>query len=110
MSNIIKDYIKESIKEYIDEAVNKAINEIIDENNLKSPEQQPPWEIIDNIKQDCLNPLDAPAKFHGWNVVKNKQGYYKIFKSVGGKVRGIHIGKDWNADKALDKLKAKGYL
>ncbi len=49
---------------------------------------------------------DVPANVEGWTVAFTG-GYYKLFKKVGGKVKGVHLGKVFDRDKAVEKIKAK---
>ena len=42
----------------------------------------------------------------GWTLAKSGD-YFRLFKKVGGQVKGIHLGKVFDRDRALEKLKAK---
>lgn len=43
-----------------------------------------------------------------WNVVESG-GYYRAFRNIGGKNVGIYIGKEFNPENAIAKIKAKGF-
>jgi chromosome segregation ATPase len=43
-------------------------------------------------------------RFHGWNIVCDKRGFNRIFKTVNGKTVGLFIGKVFDDDKALKKI------
>ena len=61
---------------------------------------------IDRIKKFFEDdaPVDPPCKIGDWNIVKSG-GYYRAFRRVNGKVRGIHLGK--NLKGAKRKIRAE---
>jgi hypothetical protein len=42
----------------------------------------------------------------GWTLTKSGQ-YFKLFKKIGGQVKGIHLGTVFDREKAIEKIKAK---
>jgi len=56
-----------------------------------------------------LRPAGRPGKVFKvgtWSVQKSG-GYYRLFKRIGGKVRGIYLGKSFDPVKAREKIAAK---
>ena len=49
---------------------------------------------------------DIPANVEGWTVGKSGP-YYKLFKKIDGKVKGIHMGKAFDRERAVEKIRAK---
>jgi hypothetical protein len=47
-----------------------------------------------------------PTILDGWSIVQSN-GYYKMYKRTGSKVLGIHIGRTWDANKAVQKVEEK---
>ncbi|KPA18422.1 hypothetical protein MHK_001382 [Candidatus Magnetomorum sp. HK-1] len=47
---------------------------------------------------------EVPKRINGWGI-QLKWPYYRLFKKIHGKVRWIYIGKDWNEDLAVKKIK-----
>jgi hypothetical protein len=63
-----------------------------------------------NIDEHLVNSTPAskpvgnvPSNFLGWTV-KYRGGFYRCFKKLDGKVRGVHIGKEWNESIARTKI------
>ncbi|KPA14611.1 hypothetical protein MHK_005175 [Candidatus Magnetomorum sp. HK-1] len=53
-------------------------------------------------------PLDDPVeKVDGWNIVKGKDGYFRVNRKIKGKVISVHIGKQFNIQKARNKIQVK---
>ena len=50
---------------------------------------------------------DIPKNFMGWTIGKRTDGRgYNIYRKVAGKLHGLYIGKEWNADYARNKIAA----
>ncbi len=45
----------------------------------------------------------VPKRVNGWGVQLRGQ-YYRLFKKIKGRVKWIHIGKDWNEGIAREKI------
>lgn len=49
----------------------------------------------------------VPKNFNGWTVGKRSDGRgYNIYRKIAGKLHGLYIGKEWNADDARNKIAA----
>lgn len=61
-------------------------------------------------KQTFLKPESesaVPKNFMGWTVGKRSDGRgYNIYRKIAGKLHGLYIGKEWNADDARNKIAA----
>ena len=61
-------------------------------------------------KQTFLKPESesaVPKNFMGWTVGKRSDGRgYNIYRKFSGKLSGLYIGKEWNADDARNKIAA----
>ena len=64
---------------------------------------------IANILADPPDPprVTVPKDFLGWTVDMNGSKYFKVYKRIGGKLRTIYIGKEW--DERLASLKIAMY-
>jgi Rrf2 family cysteine metabolism transcriptional repressor len=63
------------------------------------------------VSEPCALPevTNSEAKFHGWGISK-VQGGVRIQKRINNKLIQFYIGKKWDEAKALEKLRANGYL
>jgi len=43
----------------------------------------------------------------GWTVQKGRDGYYRLFKKIGGRVHGIYLGRALDVEKAQARIRAK---
>lgn len=51
---------------------------------------------------------EIPArKIAGWNVQLSKDGYYRVYRKIKGKVHSIYIGKELDIDKANRRIADK---
>jgi len=44
-----------------------------------------------------------PKQVHGWGV-QFKTPYYRLFKKINGKVKWIHVGRNWDQNVAIAKI------
>ena len=51
-------------------------------------------------------PGPGKSNIAGWTLAKSGD-YFRLFKKVGGEVKGIHLGKVFDREKALEKIKSK---
>jgi len=49
------------------------------------------------------NDIDVPKHVGGWGV-QLKGNYYRLYKKIDGKLKWIHIGRNWNLDLAQEKI------
>ncbi len=49
----------------------------------------------------------CPKKIGRWNVQRSKDGYYRLYRKIGGKVRSIYIGKELDIEKAVRRIAEK---
>jgi len=63
-------------------------------------------ELLGNVRQEVI--MEIPKQFMGWGV-QYKKPYYRLFKRVDGKVKWIHIGREWDEVKAAEKIAGAGY-
>ena len=51
---------------------------------------------------------EIPAKkIAGWNVQRSKDGYYRVYRKIKGKVHSIYIGRELDIDKANRRIADK---
>jgi hypothetical protein len=43
-------------------------------------------------------------KIGGWNALCSKDGYYRLYRKIRGRVHSIYIGKDLDIDKARRRI------
>lgn len=53
------------------------------------------------------NPVISPKKIGRWNAQLSKDGYYRLYRKIRGRVHSIYIGKDLDIDRALAKIAEK---
>ncbi len=63
------------------------------------PYVEMPIELSEYEKEGCI-----PKRVDGWGV-QLRGKYYRIFKKINGKVKWIHIGKQWNIEIAREKIR-----
>ena len=56
-------------------------------------------------KNSALHSETVPGRFMGWGIQLHRKSYYRLFKKIGGRVKWIYIGKQWNQDAAKEKIK-----
>jgi len=44
--------------------------------------------------------VQPPKSFEGWSVQIGKDGYTRLYKKLGGKVKTLYVGRGWNEKKA----------
>ena len=49
----------------------------------------------------------CPTKIGRWNAQRAKDGYYRLYRKIGGRVHSIYIGKELDIDKALRRIADK---
>lgn len=58
------------------------------------------------VKQSVKQSEGAGAALDGWSVQRSG-GYHRLFKRIGGRVRGIYLGKTFDREKARAKIAEK---
>jgi predicted RNase H-like nuclease (RuvC/YqgF family) len=53
-----------------------------------------------------IGPGPGKNNISGWTLTKSGQ-YFKLFKKVDGQTKGIHLGRVFDREKAIEKIKAK---
>ncbi len=60
---------------------------------------------IEILKEQLAKSLPKnPNNFEGWSVTKNPDGFYRMFRKFSGKTIGIHIGREFDPEKARRKI------
>jgi len=60
---------------------------------------------LESLKEQLANSRPKnPNNFEGWTVTKNADGVYRMFRKFSGKTIGIHIGRDFDPEKARRKI------
>lgn len=49
----------------------------------------------------------SPKKVGRWNAQRSKDGYYRLYRKIRGRVHSIYIGKELDIDKAQRRIAAK---
>ncbi|MGV0951290.1 MAG: hypothetical protein ACOYB3_11515 [Azonexus sp.] len=52
-------------------------------------------------------PPVAPRSFLFWTVATDRHGYLRLHRRIGGKVRTLYIGRQWDEAKAREKIAAR---
>ena len=58
-------------------------------------------QVIEKVNNKVL----IPKSFEGWGVVITKKGYIALQRKINGKAVQIHLGRDWDEDKAADYIR-----
>ena len=61
---------------------------------------------LDKKTDKDVSNLDIPEFIDGWKVVF-KTPYWKLYKTINGKLQWIHIGREFSEDKAKEKIRQK---
>jgi hypothetical protein len=48
-----------------------------------------------------------PKKIGRWNAQRSKDGYYRLYRKIGGRVHSIYVGKELDIDKAQSRIADK---
>ncbi|MFZ0929177.1 MAG: hypothetical protein WAN11_11290 [Syntrophobacteraceae bacterium] len=48
-----------------------------------------------------------PKKIGRWNAQRSKDGYYRLYRKIGGRVHSIYVGKELDIDKAESRIADK---
>jgi hypothetical protein len=59
--------------------------------------------FLPNNEKKSRDPI-VPKQVDGWGV-QLKGNYYRLFKKIDGKVKWIHVGRQWDLDLARRKIK-----
>ncbi len=49
----------------------------------------------------------SPKKIGRWNAQRSKDGYYRLYRKIGGRVYSIYVGKELDIDKAQSRIADK---
>jgi len=49
----------------------------------------------------------SPKKIGRWNAQRSKDGYYRLYRKIGGRVHSIYVGKELDIDKAERRIADK---
>jgi len=55
--------------------------------------------VIQNVVETSL-----PKRVGRWSAQRSKDGYYRLYRKIGGRVHSIYIGKELDVDKAERKI------
>ena len=103
--------------------VKQALDEATTENGILKTELMESSELFHKVKQDRgfllaenerlkaeIERMKSGPKnstnIDGWTLSKTG-GYFKLYKKVDGKVKGIHLGKAFDRERAVEKIRAK---
>jgi cell division protein FtsB len=109
----IKRLMEKSVRVAPDKSERQGIVAVKGVENKPGPRQTVMW-----VKQDSKpdvgreviqNPCgEIPAKkIAGWNVQRSKDGYYRVYRKIRGKVRSIYIGRELDIEKANRRIAEK---
>ncbi len=48
-----------------------------------------------------------PKRISGWSVQRSKDGYFRCYRKIEGRVHCVYIGKKFNAEKAQERIMKK---
>ncbi len=96
--NSFKTYLKPIV-----EMLNRVERESGQELNKVKQNVELQTERLNTVKQ---TETGIPGNVEGWTIALTG-GYYKAFKKVAGKVRGVHLGKVFALDRAVEKIRSK---
>ncbi|MFO8084779.1 MAG: hypothetical protein R6U27_10725 [Desulfobacterales bacterium] len=97
--------MKENIEQLIEER-----NKLKAENNWLNKELNKYRVEIESLQEKIVELKKGPgpgkSNIEGWTLTKSGE-YFRLFKKVRGQVRGIHLGKVFDREKAIEKIKAR---
>lgn len=95
---------RDEVKQELDrsERLNKVIQIDTVKQELDRTEER---EAGNMIEQDKADTVKQKLNIAGWNIQQGKDGYYRAFRKIGGKLRAVYLGK--SIDGAEAKLIGK---
>jgi predicted RNase H-like nuclease (RuvC/YqgF family) len=97
--------MKENIEKIIEEK-NRLETENIRLNKELNKYRSEIESLHEKIAELKRGPGPGKSNIKGWTLTKSGE-YFRLFKKVGGRVKGIHLGKVFDREKAIEKIKAK---
>jgi DNA repair exonuclease SbcCD ATPase subunit len=70
--------------------------------SLANPKKQELTDGLDKVRQDKTE-NNLPKRIDGWGV-QLRGNYYRLFKKIKGKVKWIHVGREWNIEIVRSKI------
>ncbi len=113
--------LEEQIKRLMEESVRVAATKPQHQSTVavKGVEaKQGPLQTFMWVRQDQRSNADSEViqnpceeisakKIAGWNVQRSKDGYYRVYRKIRGKVRSIYIGRELDIEKANRRIAEK---
>jgi hypothetical protein len=97
--------MKENTEQLIEER-----NKLKAENNRLNKELNKYRAEIEYLQEKIAELKKGPgpgkSNIQGWTLTKSGE-YFRLFKKVRGQVKGIHLGKIFDREKAIEKIKNK---
>ncbi len=60
---------------------------------------------LGKVRERVIQRLDKhPKRISGWSVQKSKDGYFRCYRKIEGRVHCVYIGKDFNVEKAQKRI------
>jgi chromosome segregation ATPase len=66
--------------------------------------------VIQWVRQDAAQIFErriSPKKIGRWNAQRSKDGYYRLYRKIGGRVYSIYVGKELDINKAQSRIADK---
>ena len=109
----IKRLMEKSVSVAADEPEHQDIVAVKGAETKQGPRQTVMWAKQDSrpdagrevIQTSCGE--IAARKIAGWNVQRSKDGYYRVYRKIRGKVRSIYIGRELDIEKANRRIAEK---
>jgi len=113
LKKLIKRLMEKSVRIAPDKSPHQSIVAVPGAGAKQGPSQMAMWvrqesgprtgpEVIQNPSGEI-----SAKKIAGWNVQRSKDGYYRIYRKIRGKVRSIYIGRELDIEKANRRIAEK---
>jgi hypothetical protein len=109
----IKRLMEKSVRVAPDKSERQSIVAIKAAETSQGPRQTVMWvkqdpepDVGQEVIQNSCGEIPA-KKIAGWNVQRSKDGYYRVYRKIRGKVRSIYIGRELDIEKANRRIAEK---
>jgi uncharacterized protein YoxC len=113
LKKLIKRLMEKSVRIAPDKSPHPSIVAATEAGAKQGPSQMAMWVRQDSSPSAGREVIQNPGgeisakKIAGWNVQRSKDGYYRIYRKIRGKVRSIYIGRELDIEKANRRIAEK---
>ena len=94
--NTSLDIMNEKLGKVRQKSENSEDDDLYMASSLVNPKQQELTDGLDKVRQDKTE-NNLPKRIDGWGG-QLRGNYYRLFKKIKGKVKWIHVGREWNIE------------